>query len=193
MNNYFYLSVLFSSLFLFSSCGKGSDVNVIELGEEAGYPEFAEVYLLNNLNDSRGFCVDMTGYKTNADVNKALQAHSCYSYQGSVSVDQGFDVSKISDGEFNLPFFNVCMEVENAESSSGLILRGCDKNPKQQFVFEDDGKIKPVNDLSLCLTASGDYREGGGGSPVHLIRDLFLSACDPSFSSRQSWGIRSSN
>ena len=193
MNKYFYLSILFSSLFLFTSCGKGSDVDVIELGEEAGYPEFAEVYLLNNLNDSRGFCIDMTGYKTNADVNKALQAHSCYSYQGSVSVDQGFDVSKISDGEFNLPFFNVCMEVENPESSSGLILRGCDKNPKQQFVFEDDGKIKPVNDLSLCLTASGDYREGGGGSPVHLIRDLFLSACDTSFSSRQSWGIRSSN
>ena len=44
------------------------------------------------------------------------------------------------------------------ESSSGLILRECDKNPKQQFVFEDDGKIKPVNDLGLCLTASGDYR-----------------------------------
>ena len=193
MNNYFYLSVLFCSLILLSSCDKQSEVNVEVLVEERGFVETAEVYLLNNLNDSRGFCVDMTGYKTNADVNKALQTHSCYSYQGSVSVDQGFDVSKISNGEFNLPFFNVCMEADSAESSSGLILRGCDKNPKQQFVFEDDGKIKPVNDLSLCLTASDDYREGGGGSPVHLIRDLSLSACDTSFSSRQSWGIRSSN
>ena len=187
------LSILFSSLVLLSSCDKQSDSDVVVPIEEIGFVETAEVYLLNNLNDTRGFCIDMTGYKTNADVNKALQTHSCYSYQGSVSVDQGFDVSKISNGEFNLPFFNVCMEVESAESSSGLILRGCDKNPKQQFVFEDDGKIKPVNDLSLCLTASGGYREGGGGSPVHLIRDLSLSACDTSFSSRQSWGIRSSN
>ena len=137
MNNYFYLSILFSSLVLFSSCGKGSDVDVVESIEESGFVETVEVYLLNNLNDSRGFCVDMTGYKTNADVNKVLQTHSCYSYQGSVSVDQGFDVSKISNGEFNLPFFNVCMEVENTVSSSDLILRGCDKNPKQQFVFED--------------------------------------------------------
>ena len=168
-------------------------MGVVEPDEETAYPETAEVYLLNNLNDTRGFCIDMTGYKTNADVNKALQTHSCYSYQGSVSVDQGFDVSKISNGEFSLPFFNVCMEIENAEPSSGLILRGCDKNPKQQFVFEDDGKIKPVNDLSLCLTASGDYREGGGGSPVHLIRDLSLSACDVSLYTRQSWGFRSSN
>ena len=187
------LPVLFSFLIFLSSCDKQSEVDVEGPLEERGFAETVEVYLLNNLNDTRGFCIDMTGYKTNADVNKALQAHSCYSYQGSVSVDQGFDVSKISNGEFNLPFFNVCMEVENAESFSGLILRGCDKNPKQQFVFEGDGKIKPVNDLSLCLTASGDYREGGGGSPVHLIRDLLLSACDASFSSRQSWGIRSSN
>jgi len=63
---------------------------------------------------------------------------------GAFLSDQGFDVSKISKGEFNLPFFNVCMEAENVGSSSGLILRGCDKNPKQQFVFEDDGKIKPL-------------------------------------------------
>ena len=184
---------VFSSVIFFSSCNKQSGVDVVELNEKSNFTETSEVYLLNNLNDSRGFCIDMTGFKANADVDKPLQAHSCYSYQGSVSVDQGFDVFKINNGEFNLPFFNVCMEVEKAGSSSGLILRGCDKNPKQEFFFEDDGKIKPVNDLSLCLTASDDYREGGGGSPVHLIRELSLLACDASFSARQSWGLRSVN
>jgi len=95
MNNCFNFCVLFSFLILFSSCDKQSETDVVASIEETDYPETAEVYLLNNLNDTRGFCIDMTGYKTNADVNKALQAHSCYSYQGSVSVDQGFDVSKI--------------------------------------------------------------------------------------------------
>ena len=169
-------------------------MGVVEPAEETAYPETAEVYLLNTLNDTRGFCIDMTGYKTNADINKALQAHSCYSYQGSVSVDQGFDVSKISNGEFSLPFFNVCMEIENAEPSSGLILRGCDKNLKQQFVFEDDGKIKPVNDLGLCLTASGSYSwYGGGYTPIYIVRDLYMTACNPTISERQSWGIRTVN
>jgi len=193
----FYINVMKVFFFLFliflSSCNKQSDVDVVELYEKNNFVETVEVYLLDNLNDSRGFCIDMTGYKANADINKDLQAHSCYSYQGSVSVDQGFDFSKISNGEFNLPFFNVCMEAESAVSSSGLILRGCDKSPKQQFVFEDDGKIKPVNDPGLCLTASDDYREGGGGSPVHLIRELSLLACDASFSTRQNWGLRSVN
>ena len=188
------LPVLFSFLILLSSCYKQSEVDVVEPLEERGFAETVEVYLLNNLNDTRGFCIDMTGYKTNADVNKALQAHSCYSYQGSVSVDQGFDVSKISKGEFKLPFYNVCMEVENVGSSSGLVLRECDKNPKQQFVFEDDGKIKQVNDLSLCLTTSADYGwYGGGYKPIYIVRDLFMSACNPAFSERQSWGLRLDN
>ena len=53
-----------------------------------------------------------------------------------------------------------------------------------------NSKIKPINDLSLCLTSSDDYREGGGGSPVHLIRDLSLLPCGESFSTRQGWGLR---
>ena len=140
-----------------------------------------------------------------AGLDKPLRAHTCHSEQintlfagdfesGGISSDQGFDVSKISKGEFKLPFYNVCMEVENVGSSSGLVLRECDKNPKQQFVFEDDGKIKQVNDLSLCLTTSADYGwYGGGYKPIYIVRDLFMSACSPAFSKRQSWGLRLDN
>jgi hypothetical protein len=139
-------------------------------------------------------------------LDRPVRAHTCHSEQhqgnllggdfesGGISPDQGFDVSKISKGEFNLPFYNVCMEVENVGSSSGLILRECDKNPKQQFVFEDDGKIKQVNDLGLCLTASGSYSwYGGGYTPIYIVRNLYMSACNPAISERQSWGIRTVN
>ena len=139
-------------------------------------------------------------------LDRPLRAHTCHSEQhqgnllggdfesGGISSDQGFDVSKISKGEFNLPFYNVCMEVENIGSSSGLILRECDQNPKQQFVFEDDGKIKQVDDLGLCLTTSADYGwYGGGYKPIYIVRDLFMSACNPSLSERQSWGFRPAN
>ena len=68
------------------------------------------------------------------------------------------------------------------------------QNPKQKFVFEVDGKIKPANDLSLCLTASANYDwYGGGYNPIFIIRDLFMSACNPTFTKRQSWGLRTSN
>lgn len=133
-----------------------------------------------------------------------LRAHTCRSEEnitiiggefesGGVSVDQGFNISKIYEGELNLPFYGVCVEVENTGASSRLVLRECNKNPKQKFVFEDDGKIKPVNDLGLCLTSSADYTwYGGGYKPIMIVRDLFMGACNPSLSERQRWGIRRS-
>ena len=231
-----------------SSCDKEASLNI----EEVGFPQTAEIYLLNDLDpgfvypeilqymSSRevksSVCLDINAHinvsitrpsvppivdptnpsattpntqtvqSNDGGLNKPLRAHTCHSEQhqgnllggdfesGGISSDQGFDVSKITDGEFNIPFYNVCMEVENAGSSSRLILRKCDQNPKQQFVFEDDGKIKPANDLDLCLTASADYDwYGGGYKPIYIVRDLFMSACNPSLSSRQSWGLRRAN
>ena len=182
------------------------------------YPDFLQYMSSQEVNSS--VCIDIaeefnsksarTGgapmqsaasKNVDVDLDEPLQAHACHSdfntlFTGpsAVSSDQGFDVSKISTGEFKLPFYNVCMEVERTGQYSDLILRECDKSPKQQFVFEDDGKIKPVNDLSLCLTASTNYDwYGGGFRPVYIVRDLFVGSCNPAFSERQSWGLRSVN
>ena len=183
--------LVFSALFSFLiSCNSQSEV-IIE--DSVLKPEIVEVYLLDALNDSRKYCLDIIGYKTNADINKGLQVHSCYSYQGKISVDQGFDKSRIDDNEFYIPLFKVCMEAVRIEKSSRLELKNCDKNQKQEFIFQNDGKIQPLSNLNLCLTASENFREGGGGNPVHLIRDLSLQICDDTFSSRQKWSFRKIN
>ena len=55
--------------------------------------EIVEIYSLNQMDDDRGFCIDIRGHKSKAKVSRGLQAHTCYSYQGEVAVDQGFDSS----------------------------------------------------------------------------------------------------
>ncbi len=180
--------LIFAFTQLVSCNNESSDENMLPLNEET-----IEIYLLNNLNDTRGYCIDMMGYKNNADVSKSLQAHSCYSYQGEISVDQGFDKLKITQEEFYIPHFKVCMESESTEKSSSLILKACNKSEKQKFILQNDGKIQPKNNLNLCLTVSEVFREGGGGNPVHLIRDISLENCDNSFSIRQKWAIRKLN
>ena len=183
--------LVFSALFSFLiSCNSQSEV-IIE--DSVLKSEIVEIYLLDPLNDSRKYCLDIIGYKTNADINKGLQVHSCYSYQGKISVDQGFDKSRIDDNEFYIPLFKACMEAVKIEKSSRLELKNCDKNQKQEFIFQNDGKIQPLSNLNLCLTASENFREGGGGNPVHLIRDLSLQICDDTFSSRQKWSFRKIN
>ena len=55
------------------------------------YDSSVEIYLLSDLDEPRGFCLDIRGYKSSANIDRGLQAHTCYSYQGSVAVDQGFE------------------------------------------------------------------------------------------------------
>ena len=57
--------------------------------------DLLEVKLLNNLDDKRGFCIDIKGHKFRAKISRGVQAHTCYSYQGEIAVDQGLDANKL--------------------------------------------------------------------------------------------------
>ena len=103
---------------------------------------------------------------------------------------KSFIEANIENEEFYIPHFNVCMEATENKAGSSLKLSSCDKNDNQKFILKNDGKIQLKSNLNLCLTASENFREGGGGNPVHLIRSLTLENCDNALSSYQNWGIR---
>lgn len=153
--------------------------------------ETVEVYLLNQLDDHRGYCIDIKGYKSKAQVNKGLQAHTCYSYQGKVAVDQGFDALKLTKNQFFLPAFGVCMEAVSIAAITKIQLSNCGNGKFQEFKLDEKGRIRLVSNLKLCLTvAQGQSKEGGGGSPVHLMRNLSLELCNETLNSFQIWGVR---
>jgi hypothetical protein len=180
--------IIYTFIFFIFSCGDEKDVITKQISIES---EIVEVYLLSQLNDSRGFCLDVIGYKNSADVKKGIQAHTCYSSQGEISVDQGFDEARIALNKFFISHFNVCLVADKIKESASVRLNNCDDTENQKFILQNDGKIQPSSNLSLCLTASENYREGGGGNPVNLIRSLSLEICNNNFSSRQTWGTRS--
>ena len=150
-----------------------------------------EVYLLNQLDDSRGFCIDIKGHKLKAQINKGLQAHTCYSYQGEISPDQGFSSLKLTKNQFILPSFNVCMEASSLTTSANLRLRKCDHNKLQNFEWNNENKIRLISNRKLCLTIDQrQSKKGGGGSPVHLMRNLSLEICSKSLDTYQAWSTR---
>ena len=91
-----------------------------------------------------------------------------------------------------MPNFDVCMESKSSEKSSNLILKSCSKKELQKFILNNDGKIYLEGNKNLCLTITQENsREGGGGGdPVHLIRDISMETCDESLSLYQAWGKR---
>ena len=150
-----------------------------------------EIYLLNQLDDSRGFCIDIRGHKLKAKIDKELQAHTCYSYQGKISPDQGFDSIKLTQNQFFLPTFNVCMEASSFNPSTNLKLGKCDRNKLQNFEWSNKNEIRLISNRKLCLTVGqGQSNKGGGGTPVHLMRNLSLELCNKSLNPYQTWSVR---
>ena len=153
-----------------------------------------EIYTINPLDEYRGYCLDIKGYKSNAKINQDLQTHTCYSYQGAIAVDQGFDQFKVTNNEFFLPAFDVCMEAEFLSASSPLRLKKCNDSKLQQFKWDKQGRIQTTSESTLCLTvAQGESHKGGGGSPVHRKRKLTLEPCSNMLNIYQIWGMRKSN
>jgi hypothetical protein len=151
-----------------------------------------EIYSLDQMDEPRGFCIDIRGYKSRAKTNSGLQVHTCYSYKGSIAVDQGFNLFNLDKGQFFLPAFDVCMEADSNTASASLRLRKCQDEELQKFEWDNIGRIYLASDTELCLTvAQGKSRKGRGGSPVHLIRNLSLELCDHTLQTFQMWGARS--
>jgi len=154
--------------------------------------ELVEINLVNQIDEQRGYCIDIKGYKLRAEVNRGIQAHTCYSYQGQIAIDQGFDRKKIINNQFFFPGFNVCMEASSIAASGKLLLKDCNLRDVQKFILMNDGRISLVSNKKLCLTASqGESRKGGGGSPAHLIRSILFQPCSDKLMNYQKWNIRS--
>ena len=119
------------------------------LSQTACGNSLAEIQLINKLDDQRGYCIDIRGHKERAKVQRGLQVHTCYSYQGQIGVDQAFDSSLIAIGKFYLPAFDVCMTAESPSQGSHLILTRCTGPNLQKFVLNSDNEIKLVANSEL--------------------------------------------
>ena len=89
--------------------------------------DLVEIKLLNNLDDKRGFCIDIKGHKFRAKISRGIQAHTCYSYQGEIAVDQGLDANKLKQKQLFFPYFDVCVHPTSSKNPLNLNLLKCDK------------------------------------------------------------------
>ena len=151
--------------------------------------ELVEIYLLDNLDDERGFCIDIKGHKSRAKIERGIQAHTCYSYQGQISVDQGFKKQSLTNSIFYIPGFSVCMKVKSAHFEYEVVLGKCDNMNLDSFTFSENNEIHLIQDKSYCLTVvENSLRKGKGGSPIHKMRDIELQKCNNNIHHLQRWG-----
>ena len=147
--------------------------------------------MLDKLDETRGYCIDIKGYKERAKVHRGLQAHTCYSYQGKLGVDQVFDKSLIQFGQFYMPVFDVFMGAENQNEGASLTLKNYNGKALQKFNFTPENQIKVSDKHDLCVVVeSQKSRQRGGGTPTHSIRSLQLKSCSRAGFKYTAWRIK---
>ena len=153
--------------------------------------ETVEVALKDKLDTTTNeYCFDIMGGGQNVDPSRGLQAHTCYSYQGRLGADQAVTVADLSNGQFNIVGFDVCVTLESLEEGAAVQLTECGDNELQQFDFDfaDAGEISPLAAPDMCVTI-GD--ETSYGMAVrHQIRTLSLEKCTDDLAARQQWFTR---
>lgn len=153
--------------------------------------DLVEIRLADDIDEDRGYCLDIAGGKgANAPVDKGLQAHTCYDYTGGLLEDQSFESALIENGQFKIPYFDVCMAASSVETGSSLALAACDGGDTQVFSLESNGHLILQANPELCVTVSStEKREGRGGTPVHVMRPLSLQPCSEESQAYQAWSI----
>ena len=165
--------------------------------------EVVEIKLIDPLDETRGWCVDLFAHLTNAMPLGGFQGHDCFLYFGSgPQVDQGFVEELIVEGEFRLPYWDVCMTLQEPKHHSYVAAEPCIGEPAQKIVMHEDGRIRPEMAPELCL---GEITIPGGGrlapvgarppadnSDIPQIRRLTFDDCseEASIAVRQKWTTR---
>jgi len=137
-----------------------------------------------------GYCIDIAGGNQDVDINKGLQAHTCYSYRGSLGTDQIFDTAHFADDQLYMTDYDVCATLSSLESGALVGLSECDGSELQQLVFDDSGRIYAKAAPEQCLTVAQDTRMGKGSQ--HQIKALTLETCSDNMASYQQWRARES-
>ena len=153
--------------------------------------ELVEIQLIDKLDETRSYCIDIKGYKESAKVHRGLQVHTCYSYQGQLGVDQAFDKGLIQFRKFYMPAFHVCMEAKSHNEGASRTLKDCNNTAFQKFNFTPENQIKVSGKHDLCVAVESEKsRQGGGGTPTHLMRSLQLKSCSRAGFKYTAWKIK---
>ena len=169
----------------------GSLIMFLAITATAATP--VEVKLIAPIEEDRGWCLDLRGGQNNGEPIGGLHGHTCYTYNGNgPTPDQAFVMENIEEqNEFRMvEFNNKCMTLYEPQAGSFISVEACDGRKTQDIVLNEAGQISPKMMPELCVTMGTVVVPGGGGRPLHIMRDVTFEACDSEINERQLWELR---
>ena len=141
------------------------------------------IQLIDPLDESEFYCVDVRGFGSGAQTDRSLQAHTCK----PGGEDELFLVNHPSQGQLFMPAYDLCLEAEG----DAVFVRTCSDSSTQRFNIGYDGTVRADEDRLCLAVASGEGERAGGAS--HLRRDLLLVDCTEGQRHLSRWILPGSN
>jgi len=129
-----------------------------------------------SLDEPEGYCLDIFGYGTRANIGEPLSVHTC---KPEGWRDATFVVDFPDRGQIYSPAYDRCAELSQIERGGHLFLRPCSESSLQRFIYRDDQKIEVQSGPGpkYCVVAHPADGIATGG-PSHVRREVLLLACD---------------
>ncbi len=129
-----------------------------------------------SLDEPEGYCLDIFGYGTRANISEPLSVHTC---KPEGWRDATFTVDYPDKGQIYAPAYERCAELTQIERGGHLFLRPCSDSPLQRFFYRDDQKIEvqsgPGPRYCVVVHPADGIPTGG---PSHVRREVIVLTCD---------------
>ena len=153
------------------------------------------VRLLVELDESRGLCFDIAGFRENIDTDVPMQAHTCKG-NPNAREDEVFTMNTPNEGNLHNAAYDVCVDVIAIVERGSVFVRPCSDSATQKFVLTDDHELRPAGDSGLCIAASPTpshpaVRTGRTPEPgvTNVARAMSLAPCDEIEDALKHWYI----
>jgi arylformamidase len=138
------------------------------------------------LDDARGYCVDIAGFRATLRLDDPLQAHTCK--YGTPLEDQLFEAA--AGGKIRATGYDRCIAAAELEPGAALLVQACGSAPTQRWSLAA-GLLRPESRTDLCVTVRREAGEPTGTAPlitpVYRRQDLALARCDAAAVARQTF------
>ena len=166
-------------------------------GENDGVDNGGLVQLRSNLDEPRGMCFDIAGFRDSIDYHIPVQAHTCKSDPENRE-DGLFIVDFPNTGNIFNAAYSLCLDAVSMTERGNVFMRPC-TNAASQVWVNDDGGLRPggadsSNGNALCLSVSTSPSHPSvllGTTPkpgeTFVARTMALAACGSVENQHKQW------
>lgn len=105
-----------------------------------------------SLDEPRGMCFDIPGFRASIDLNIPMQAHTCKSNPEAWE-DQMFRLNHPKAGNIYNPEYDLCLDTVRTVERGSVFMRACTDSPTQKFDWSVNGELRSIG-TGLCLAVS---------------------------------------